>query len=60
LGPAWGDPELVFSSTVGTHLTRPNFARRDSMPLIADAGLPYIRFHDLRHTAATLHLRQGG
>jgi integrase len=23
------------------------------------AGLPWVRFHDLRHTAATLHLVQG-
>ncbi len=24
-----------------------------------DASLPHIRIHDLRHTVATLHLKQG-
>ncbi len=28
-------------------------------PLLARLGLPIIRFHDLRHTAATLLLGQG-
>jgi integrase len=58
-GGGWSDSGLVFTSTVGTPLTRPNFVRRDYRPLLERAGLPYIRPHDLRHTAATLHLRQG-
>ena len=29
------------------------------MPLLKRAGLPMIRFHDLRHTAATLLLTRG-
>ncbi len=28
-------------------------------PLLKRAGLPLIRFHDLRHTAATLWFRSG-
>ena len=33
--------------------------RRSFEPLLKKAGLPRIRFHDLRHTAATLALREG-
>ncbi|HEV8194126.1 MAG TPA: tyrosine-type recombinase/integrase, partial [Ktedonobacterales bacterium] len=29
------------------------------MKLVRKAGLPYSRFHDLRHTAATLVLARG-
>jgi integrase len=33
-----------------------NMVKRLFEPLLAKAGLPDIRFHDLRHTAATLLL----
>jgi integrase len=33
--------------------------RRAFARLVRGAGLPHIRFHDLRHTAATLMLRAG-
>ncbi len=33
--------------------------RRDFKPLLRNAGLPDIRFHDLRQAAATLLLSQG-
>ena len=33
--------------------------RRSFLPLLGRAGLPMIRFHDLRHTAATLLLGNG-
>jgi integrase len=32
---------------------------RHSKPLLKKAGLPDIRFHDLRHTCATLLLTKG-
>ena len=32
---------------------------RDYKMVLARAGLPLIRFHDLRHTAATLMLNNG-
>ena len=32
--------------------------RRSFLPLLEQTGLPRIRFHDLRHTAATLLLGQ--
>jgi integrase len=33
--------------------------RQSFFPLLARAGLPRMRFHDLRHTAATLLLGRG-
>ncbi|HLZ07240.1 MAG TPA: site-specific integrase, partial [Chloroflexota bacterium] len=38
---------------------RGNLVRRSFEPLLKTAKLPRIRFHDLRHTAATLLLSQG-
>ena len=31
---------------------------RSFAPLLKRAGLPHMRFHDLRHTAATIYLRK--
>ena len=47
--------DLVFPSGAGTPLTASNI-RRDFRKLLAASGLPKIRFHDLRHTAASLML----
>ncbi len=58
LCPYWQDPDLVFASEVGTPIEATNLIRRSFHPLLARAGLPRIRFHDLRHTAATLLLGQ--
>ncbi|HZC07305.1 MAG TPA: tyrosine-type recombinase/integrase [Ktedonobacterales bacterium] len=52
-------PDLVFANAVGRPIEGANFLRRDFAPLLARAGLPRVRFHDLRHTAATLLLEQG-
>jgi len=49
----------VFCDRDGGYLQRQNVKRRSFDRLIAAAGLPPIRFHDLRHTAATLLLLAG-
>lgn len=54
-GNRWRDNNLVFPSTVGTPLFQRNLLR-DFKMLLEKAGLPRIRFHDLRHSAATLML----
>ena len=36
-----------------------NLRERSFFPLLARAGLPRIRFHDLRHSCATLLLSEG-
>jgi integrase len=59
LGPAWDDHDLVFPNSLGRPLHTSNFLRRDFYPLLERAGLPRIRFHDLRHSAATLLLGLG-
>src|SRR5262249_33868920 len=57
-GPAWEDCGFVFASPVGTALDQRNVTR-EFRALLAAANLPAVRFHDLRHTAATLLLAQG-
>ena len=46
---------LIFASSLGTHLDQRNM-QRDFDRLLKSAGLPKIRFHDLRHNAASLML----
>ncbi len=58
-GSAWSDNDLVFANEVGKPIERQNLMRRSFVPLLERAGLPRIRFHDLRHSAATLLLSQG-
>lgn len=57
-GGGWTDSGLVFTTVAGTPLDARNVTREFQAMLVA-AGLPRIRFHDLRHTAATLLLSQG-
>jgi integrase len=53
----WQDYGLIFTTHVGTPVNRHNFYTRNFKPLLKKAGLPYaVRFHDLRHTCATLLL----
>jgi integrase len=49
----------VFMATGGTHLRRTNVTRRSFHPILKAAGLKRIRFHDLRHSSATLLLSIG-
>ena len=57
-GPAWADMNLVFTSVIGTTIEEARVTRLFKRDLAA-AGLPNIRLHDLRHTAATLLVEQG-
>ncbi|HEU5349522.1 MAG TPA: site-specific integrase [Ktedonobacterales bacterium] len=58
MGPVWEDWELVFCTTIGTPLSGKNLLERGLRPLLKRATLPPLRFHDLRHTCATLLLLQ--
>lgn len=50
--------DLVFPNTIGGPMELNHFRRREFCPLLEKAGLPRIRFHDLRHTVATLLFAQ--
>ena len=56
-GSSWKENDMMFPSTIGTPMDPSNLYHifKDLLKL---ANLPDIRFHDLRHTAATLMLQQ--
>jgi len=57
-GRLWQDLNFVFPSTVGTPIDPTNLIKA-FRKLLRMADLPPIRFHDLRHTAASLMLNNG-
>ncbi len=57
-GDRYVDQDLVFATHQGRPLMHRNVFR-EFKRLLRKAGLPEIRFHDLRHTNATLMLGQG-
>ncbi|MET9592029.1 tyrosine-type recombinase/integrase [Streptomyces sp. NPDC006516] len=57
-GTGWSDNGLVFTTLTGGPLEPANLTRSFSR-LLNRAGLRRIRFHDLRHSTATLLLEQG-
>ena len=58
LGPAYSDVDLVFPAPDGA-VQPPYRVSQAFQRLVARAGIGPLRFHDLRHTAATLMLRAG-
>jgi integrase len=56
--PDWEDHGLVFPSRRGTPM-EPDNLRRSWSVIRTAAGLPGVRFHDLRHTCVTLLLDLG-
>ena len=56
MGSLWQENGLIFASETGESLERRTVTNSRFKPLLKRAGLPEIRFHDLRHTCATLLL----
>lgn len=57
-GSRWHDQNLIFPNTLGKPLD-PHELHDGFKALLLKAGLPDCRFHDLRHSAASLMLAQG-
>ena len=57
-GQDWENYDFVFCTKTGLPLD-PSNAKRVFRMLLKAANVPIIRFHDLRHTAATLLIAQG-
>jgi integrase len=59
LGAIWENQDLVFTNEVGRPIEAGNLLRRSFWPLLTRAECPRVRFHELRHTCATLLLERG-
>jgi integrase len=57
--PYSSETDYVFASSVGTPLEVRNIARRGLDVATRRAGLPRLRWHDLRHVAASAMIEQG-
>jgi integrase len=53
------DLDLVFPNKAGEPINYSNMVQRQFLPALKAADLPRIRFHDLRHTYASLMINQG-
>jgi integrase len=58
VGPDWSDADLVFTTELGTPIDPRNLLRSYKR-ILKNSNLPKARFHDLRHSAASLLLAQG-
>ena len=52
-GPRWEENDLVFANSYGRY-REPGYTSRKFRKLLEEIGLPRIRIHDLRHSAASL------
>jgi integrase len=56
--PGYAESDLIFTNEFGGPL-EPRTIAKQFQRLADKAGVPIIRFHDLRHTHATILLTQG-
>lgn len=58
-GEYWQDHDYVFCTSIGEHVHPGHDILDVFKKLLKQAGLPNIRFHDLRHSSATMLLGMG-
>src|SRR5215211_206403 len=58
-GADWRESGLVFANLTGGPVEAQNVVNRHFKPLLVRAGLPPIRFHDLRHSCLSLLAQRG-
>ncbi len=57
-GDRWKENDLIFASSIGTYLDQTKVSRELKL-VLKKAGLPSIRFHDLRHASISFLLEMG-
>ncbi len=57
-GEQWQEHDLIFTTGIGTFLDQSRVSK-EFKSLLKSAGLPSIRFHDLRHTSISFLLGMG-
>ncbi len=58
-GEAWQEHDLVICTVTGEYMSPGDISSKLLRSILQKAGLPRIRFHDLRHCSATLLLSMG-
>jgi integrase len=58
-GDRWQEQGFMFPSSIGTPMD-PHNLLKDFKKIMLSAGLPELRFHDLRHTSLTLLMNEIG
>ncbi len=54
----WQENEMIFTTGIGTYLDQAKVSK-ELKRILTKAGLPNIRFHDLRHTSISFQLEMG-
>jgi len=55
----WGNDDIIFPNSAGKPMCQSHMLCRHFFTTLKAAELPRIRFHDLRHTYASLKIEQG-
>ncbi|MFH2104003.1 MAG: site-specific integrase [Chloroflexota bacterium] len=58
VGNRWQEHGMIFTTSIGTYIDQTKVSRAFKR-ILREAGLPNIRFHDLRHTSISILLDNG-